>query len=258
MLRPGPARFPKVAPHSVWLPSRQVPAATSVHLLKNGKVVESERFIFYRGLGRFNGKIRTRNLKDEAIEIHNPTAQRVPQAFILRVTNKGAAFQKVGPIPARSKRKVKIPGTLLPMKNYLQKVSTAFVDAIVKTGLYKDEAWAMANTWKTSYFQKPGLRILYVVPSLWTDQLLPIRISPKPTSLVRTLVGRIEVLTHVEEHDIVRFVHKAYKLRGKVSLKPYRTRFWEPLLWRGLALTRDRQVRRFIMWNLLRKAMAMP
>ena len=57
----------------------------------------------------------------------------------------------------------------------------------------------MVNTWSHSYFETPGLRILYVLPRSWTEALLPIEIVPQPDRLERTLVGRIESITQAQE-----------------------------------------------------------
>jgi hypothetical protein len=57
----------------------------------------------------------------------------------------------------------------------------------------------MVATWKRSWFGNLGVRVLYLVPASWTDRLLPIDITPTPDELVRTLVGRIEVLTPSDE-----------------------------------------------------------
>ena len=63
--------------------------------------------------------------------------------------------------------------------------------ALLKQGLYADEAEAMLNTWKASYFEKPGLRLFYVVPREWTDYFLPLTISV-PARVNRAIVGRID------------------------------------------------------------------
>ena len=78
---------------------------------------------------------------------------------------------------------------------------TKLVDALVKSGLYKDEAESMVNTWKVSYFQTEGTRVLYVLSRTETDNILPIKINPQPEELVRTLVGRVEILTALEEQQ---------------------------------------------------------
>jgi hypothetical protein len=65
--------------------------------------------------------------------------------------------------------------------------------ALIKEGLFADEAEAMLNTWKHSYFEKPGLRVFYLVPRVWTDHFLPLTFSV-PTRVNRVIVGRIDLV----------------------------------------------------------------
>ena len=53
----------------------------------------------------------------------------------------------------------------------------------------------MVNTWKTSYFQNDGIRVLFVLPQSWTDAFIPMSIVPKPKQVVRVMVGRLELLS---------------------------------------------------------------
>ena len=62
---------------------------------------------------------------------------------------------------------------------------------MIRSGLFADEADAMLNTWKASYFEKPGLRVFYIVPREWTDYFLPLELSV-PADVTRVIVGRID------------------------------------------------------------------
>ena len=53
----------------------------------------------------------------------------------------------------------------------------------------------MVNTWKTSYFQTDGIRVLFVLPQSWTDAFIPMTIEPRPRKIVRVMVGRLEMLS---------------------------------------------------------------
>ena len=64
--------------------------------------------------------------------------------------------------------------------------------ALMQAGLFNDEADAMLETWKESYFKNPGLRLFYMVPAEWTNYHLPLTISA-PHTLTRVLVGRIDL-----------------------------------------------------------------
>ncbi len=51
------------------------------------------------------------------------------------------------------------------------------------------------KTWDSAWFGEEGTRLLYLVPRSRTDELLPLTVDPKPTELVRVLVGRHDFLT---------------------------------------------------------------
>jgi hypothetical protein len=66
--------------------------------------------------------------------------------------------------------------------------------SLEQNGLTADEAEAMYETWKVSYFRTPGFKVFWILPRTLVDELLPIRISPQPKNLERVMVGRSEFL----------------------------------------------------------------
>jgi hypothetical protein len=86
------------------------------------------------------------------------------------------------------------------------------------TGLYHDEALAMAHTWQASWFGEDGVRVLYVLPTGLVDRELPLQIDahanlipdggqaagPAPEEIVRTFVGRVELLSPERERAILK------------------------------------------------------
>jgi hypothetical protein len=62
----------------------------------------------------------------------------------------------------------------------------------------------MVNTWRTSWFGEKGTRLLYLLPSQQTDDLLPLTVTPAPDERVRVLVGRMETLTPEESRRLAR------------------------------------------------------
>ncbi len=89
------------------------------------------------------------------------------------------------------------------MQEYVQKAKDLVFDQLRAEGLTIDESRSLVNTWERSYFQAPGLRVLYIVPRIETDRILPLSVTPAPAELVRVLVGRVEVLTESEEKAAV-------------------------------------------------------
>ncbi len=62
----------------------------------------------------------------------------------------------------------------------------------------------MVRTWWKSYFETAGLRGFWVVPEGFTNQVLPMEVTPAPKESVRVIVGRSEVLRPRFEKDLVR------------------------------------------------------
>jgi hypothetical protein len=84
---------------------------------------------------------------------------------------------------------------------------------LVVAGLYEDEALAMLETWKKSYFDHPGLKVFWILPKSITDQLLPIEFFPNPQTLQRVLVGRSEILTPEFEKELAQLDQAAFNNR---------------------------------------------
>lgn len=250
---------PTVPASSVWAPSRNV-ASLGVRVEGGAAAVarEDEGFIFYRGLGRFELPLEVETIAGGMLRVSNSSAEDIPAAFMLHVHAAGGAVTELGRIPAGGS----VIASPTPKERdaglYAQRAGDVLRRALEATGLYADEARAMVDTWQRSYFQSYGLRVLYVVPRAWTDRLLPMRVTPAPTELVRTLVGRVEVLTAAEELDILDRV-KAAARAGQPLAPAEFGRFAEPKLRRALELmpVDDPALRQFTQ-QLVTAANAMP
>jgi len=86
----------------------------------------------------------------------------------------------------------------------------------------------MFDTWKHGYLQVPGLRLLYVLPVNEPDAILPLSMTPSPTSLKRVFVGRVEILLDTEENRILNDIIK----QGDKFTPSSLGRFAEPILQR--------------------------
>ncbi len=76
-----------------------------------------------------------------------------------------------------------------------------FEATLISAGLYADEAHAMLESWKDSWFEE-GARLIYVVPRTFVDGILPLTIQPAPSNIQRVFVGRMELLTPATEKAI--------------------------------------------------------
>jgi hypothetical protein len=95
---------------------------------------------------------------------------------------------------------------------------------LVAQGLYQDEAHAMVETWRDSWFEE-GSRLLYIVPPAFVKAVLPLSIKPAPAQTVRVFVGRLELVTPATE----KAVETAFAAQDTATLKAY-GRFLEPIL----------------------------
>lgn len=207
-----PKEVISVSPDDIWAPSREVPRAAWV--TAKG---EHEKFIFYRGIGRFKPEVRvTSEAVGEAknrFSVANHSEESVPALFYLNVRANGGTLKEMGPLEPDSTTEFEatIDVESDSMDAFVERAQYAVGEALVETGLTGKEARAMVDTWEDSYFRRKGHRILYIVPRSWTDALLPIEIEPKPDRLVRTLVGRIDLLTPRREAAMVERVKEAYQ-----------------------------------------------
>ena len=95
---------------------------------------------------------------------------------------------------------------------------------LVAQGLYPDEAQAMVETWRGSWFEE-GSRLIYIVPEKFVDKILPLSIHPAPAQIARVFVGRLELVTAATEKE----VETALASQDKETLEKY-GRFLEPIL----------------------------
>jgi hypothetical protein len=59
----------------------------------------------------------------------------------------------------------------------------------------------MVDTWRDSWFEE-GSRLFYIVSRRAVDEILPVDVSPAPSSLVRVFVGRMELLTMATRREV--------------------------------------------------------
>lgn len=191
----------------VWLAPRAVQAAG---VTTSGG--ESERFLFYRGVGHVDSPVRVeRDSASGSLELSATfvVADRsvdakstVRRMWLVDVRGKDScAFRELPGFEVRNDGTAHIVGST-PARfdesefesGNLAMVCSEMHAALVEEGLFPDEADALLNTWKLSYFQSPGLRLFYMLPRSWTDGALPLR-SSVDAKIVRAMVGRVEIVT---------------------------------------------------------------
>jgi hypothetical protein len=196
------ARIPSTNSH-VWLAPRDV---KSTPVTVNGG--EAEQYLFYRGVANLPALLQT-ELSSAGLVLRGPArtpwlaaasaalgavwvvdirgngiaAVRTTDQLTLTRGDSSHVLARVAPFNSRDYSEAALP-----------RLREAMHAALVARGLYADEATAMLETWKNSYFREPGLRVFYLVPNEWTSYYLPLTIST-PHTLNRVIVGRIDLQT---------------------------------------------------------------
>jgi hypothetical protein len=148
--------------------------------------VQSEKFLFYRGLGDFPLPLTVR-FEGRTPRVTNSSAVEVPA--LIRFSNRGAiAYSLHGSLAAGESLLLSSPGS----ERDLESLRAELARLLVQAGLYEREAHAMLQTWDDTWFA-PGERLIYLVPRAVTDAAIPMTITPPPSELVRVLVGRLEL-----------------------------------------------------------------
>jgi hypothetical protein len=197
----------------VWLAPRAVRAANVV----NRERTEAEKYLFYRGVGRVEAPLRVQ--RDNgllAIELRETARSlaSVPRLWVVHVSPDGH-------VRFRSASAAKQTRTALPShaaeegaSSGLEGLQRELKAALIDEGLYEDEAEAMLETWRLSYFESEGLRVFYLLPRAWTDQRLPLSISV-PAETVRVMLGRIELISEHQRtmlRELYGFPDEAFRI----------------------------------------------
>jgi hypothetical protein len=159
--------------------------------LRGGTILQREKFLFYRGVGTFAPPVTVKALGGDKVRVLNGSGGKASGLVLVRVQGGKVGFRSVGALESGATLDTQIPAAAdqrVALGEFLVKELTA-------AGLYEKEAKAMVKTWDSAWFGEEGTRLLYLVPPAKTDELLPLTMDPKPTELVRVLVGRHDFLT---------------------------------------------------------------
>jgi len=237
--------LPAVDNDSIWRFARETDSAL-VGVQRGSKtrpIFQYEKFLFYRGLGKFDLPMQVQASgagDDLRLVLHNRGRDEVPASVIVNVERNQVRFLSLPALAGGATREVQ--WSALSAAGGVATVKDAVAAELVKTGLYAKEARAMVNTWERSYFRTDGLRVVYLLPRRIVDQVIPLHIEPAPTSTVRVMVGRVEVLTPQREKAIEKAVAAlgsslASERSVATALLAQLGRFEEPALHRVASMT---------------------
>ena len=167
-----------------------------------------EKFLFYRGVGKFDLPVQVEAGEDGEIRVHNRDGQAIRSVFLLESRERQLRMSSLDQIAAGETAVMSRPQ---PFGG--SDIGEAMVRALVREGLYEKEARAMIATWSNSWLLEEGTRVFYMVPQKVTDTLLPLKIEPAPKETVRVLVARLEVMRASDEKRILEVVKQSAAAR---------------------------------------------
>ena len=212
--------------------------------------VESERFLFYRGLGAFTLPVVARVAEDGRVSVANGLKDPIAHLVTLEVIKHGryARWAVVSALAPGAEAADVLKGRH-PEESYLPGLQADVAKILDGAGMNADEAAAMVATWSRSWFTSDGVRVLWLVPRPTVDALLPLTIEPTPAKVERALLGRIECVTPQAEREVEAAIVKAAgddpaaAAAGKDRLASL-GRFLEAHLRRAIARTTDPAVKK--------------
>ncbi|HSU54476.1 MAG TPA: hypothetical protein VLT36_10480 [Candidatus Dormibacteraeota bacterium] len=180
-------------------------------LVSTNPAPETEKFIFYRGVGNFATPLVVKEESEGSITLTNTGTEALGDLFVMRLEKGTGAFVHVAQLGRGERKEIAVTSREngLPAAKLADALAKEMAVALESQGLYAREAAAMVKTWKDSWFEEEGVRVLYLLPRSWTDQTLPLNIEPAPTALTRVMVGRAEVLTAAHQQQLSNALTKA-------------------------------------------------
>jgi len=179
---------------------------------------EHEKFLFYRGVSNFAIPLSARVVPENRILLQNLTPQPIPNAILFERRGERIGYRVLS--PPQDAATLDSPD----LSSSIESLRSDFEAILVSQGLYQDEAHAMLETWRDSWFEE-GSRIFYIVPKPIVDSVLPLSIAPAPAETVRVFVGRLELVTPATEQEVA----QAFAGNDRETLQEY-NRFLQPIL----------------------------
>ena len=146
------------------------------------------------------------------------TPDEIPNLILFERRGSRLGYRIVGPLTDQASF------TPPALDGSLEALFSDLEGILIAQGLFPDEAHAMLETWRDSWFEE-GSRILYIVPRAFVESVLPLTIIPAPAQLTRVFVGRVELVTPVTQQA----VESAFASGDRTTLSKY-NRFLEPIL----------------------------
>ena len=206
----------RVAPGaSADYPTEQSPShyyaarETDASPLQSG--TQQEKFLFYRGVGRFPPPLTAR-IAGGKVRVASPEGEPIGDLILFENRGRSIGYRLTHAANAEIDLDPTVPAaSVQSLRRELERM-------LVARGLYPKEASAMVETWRDSWFET-GMRLFYIPSKKAIDSILPLQVSPVPTEVARVFVGRMELVTEqtIDEvkDAIVRADGRALRQHGR-------------------------------------------
>jgi hypothetical protein len=189
------------------------PHAAQDDTLRGGAIVQREKFLFYRGVGTFAPLVSIRAMGEGKVRIKNDAGARVAALVLVTVEDRRIQFKVLGGLEAGKELEASLPESTARSSE----LAEVLVKELSAAGLFEKEARAMVKTWGEAWFGENGTRLLYLLPRSKADELLPMAIDPKPTEIVRVMMGRHDFLTPEQEAQAERRVERTRRAQAELD-----------------------------------------
>lgn len=163
---------------------------------------EHEKFLFYRGVGRFPVPLSARVLESGKVALDVTGQGAVPDVVLFENRDGRIGYRIAGTVGGA----VMLDSPVLDAS--LADLRRELESALVAHGLFPKEAQAMVETWRDSWFEE-GSRLIYIVPGAAVDRILPLQVEPGPEKIERAFVGRIELITPAIQRTVESMIAKS-------------------------------------------------
>jgi hypothetical protein len=179
---------------------------------------QKEKFLFYRGVSAAALPLTATQDPSGQLLVRNLKQNEIPAVILFERRGSRVGYRWAR---ALSDETVLDPPELT---GNLDSLCADLESVLAEQGLFPDEAHAMVQTWRDSWFEE-GSRLIYIVPREFVDGILPLAITPAPEQLIRVFVGRLEIVTPAT----AKAVETAFAAHDEQTLDQYK-RFLQPIL----------------------------
>ena len=210
------AEFPSEARSNRYYAARET--GSSAVRVQTSAGEQHEKFLFYRGVSAVPLPISAKLTSGGTLVVRSLSVDEIPNAILFERRGERVGYRLTGAITDTTSVDPPV------LNGGVDSLFGDLEEILVSGGLYRDEAHAMVETWKDSWFEE-GSRLIFIVPRSFVDNTLPLTIDPAPGQIVRVFVGRLEIVRPATAMA----VKTAVAHNDEATLAKY-GRFLEPIL----------------------------